>query len=222
MRRWPALATWLLLLCSAGASAQGNLDPADLLFERPQWQAAAPGTRLVYRYQRATPLESVFGPNFEDRIRLTLEDAASANARTVRVEMFSERRRRAAGPFEDVTSNPVLLLFLEHHLETLTRALKANPRYFKNAIRAALRDKASVTPTTVEWRGQSLPGWRIEARPFVDDAHKDRMRGLESLTYTFTTSDAVPGGILSMEARAVAADGNELFREILAYDQSAG
>jgi len=194
MRRWPALATWLLLLCSAGVSAQGNPNPADLLFERPQWRAAAPGTRLVYRYQRATPLESVFGPSFEDRI----------------------------GPFEDVTSNPVLLLFLEHHLETLTRTLKANPRYFKNAIRAALRDKASVTPTTVEWRGQSLPGWRIEARPFVDDAHKDRMRGLESLTYTFTASDAVPGGILSMEAKAVAADGNELFREILAYDQSAG
>jgi hypothetical protein len=221
MRQWPTLAICLFLLCSAGASAQGNPDPADLLFERPQWQAAASGTRLVYRYQRATPLESVFGSNFEDRIRLSLEDAATSDARTVRVEMFSERRRRAAGPFEDVTNNPVLLLFLEHHLETLTRTLKANPRYFKNAIRAALRDRASVMPTTFEWRGQSLSGWRIVARPFVDDSHKDRMRGLESLTYTFTTSDAVPGGILSMEARAVAADGNELFREILAYDQSA-
>jgi hypothetical protein len=222
MRLRPALAPWLLLLGLTCASAQGAPDPADLLFENPQWRAAAPGTMLVYRYRRATPLEAVFGPNFEDRIRLTLEEAAAADARTVRIEMFSEGRRRAAGPFEEVTSNPVLLLFLEHHLETLARALKANPRYLKNAIRAGLRDKASTVPTTVAWRGQTRPGWRIETRPFIDDANRDRMRGLESLTYTFVTSDAVPGAILSIDAKATTVDGGQLLSETLAYDQSPG
>jgi hypothetical protein len=220
MRRWPTLALWLVLAGLTGAAAQSAPDPAELLFERPQWQQAAPDARIVYRYSRTTPLETVFGPNFEDRISLILEGSASPDARTVRVEMFSEARRQAAGPYEDVTGNPVLVLFLEHHLETLARALQANPRYLKNTIRAGLRT-ASTTPTTVEWRGQMVPAWRIETRPFLGDTHKDRMRGLDSLTYTFVTSDAVPGAILSIEARATAADGGQLFLETLAYDQNA-
>jgi hypothetical protein len=209
-----------LLIGVAGAAAQGAPEAADLLFERPQWREAAPATLLVYRYRRATPFEQAFGPNFEDRIRLTLEDSATPDARTVRVEMFSEGRRQAAGPFEDVTGNPVLVLFLEHHLETLVRVLNANPRYLKNAIRAALRDKATVLPTDVEWRGQSRPGWRIEVRPFVEDAYKDRMRGLESLTYSFVTSDAVPGAIVSIKAEATTVDGDPLLLETLTHDQS--
>jgi hypothetical protein len=210
----------VLLLSGAGALAQER-QPADLLFETSHWQAAAAGTELVYQYRRSTPLEPALGPSFEVKIRLTLETGASDSKRTVRVQLFSDGRRRAAGPFEDVEGNPVIVLFLEHHLNDLAKILKANPRYLKNAIRAGLREKAVTTPETVMVRGRSVQATRIETQPFLDDPHKDRMRGLESLTYTFVTSDQVPGAILSIEARATAADGAELLRETLTYEPSS-
>lgn len=221
MRRLVGLAHLAFILGLSGAAAQTPPPAAEFLFEKPQWQAAAPGMALTYRYSRTSPLESVFGANIDDRIRLTLDAGASPANRTVRIEMFSQARRRAAVPYEDVPGNPVLVLFLEHHLETLAGVLKANPRYLKNAIRAGLLDKATVTPTTVELKGQAVPGWRIEAQPFAQDPNKEKMRGLERLIYTFVAADDVPGSIALIDIKAAAADGSQLLSETLTYDPNA-
>jgi hypothetical protein len=218
MKRPAAIAPLVLVLGLSGAFAQDKPSAVDLLFEQPQWRNAAPGTTLPYRYTRASPLADVMGPNVEDRIRLTLEPGATASDRTVRVDMFSQARHRAAGPFENTTANPVVSLFLEHHLESLAKVLKANPRYLKNAIRASLRDRASITPATVELDGKALSGWRVETQPFTEDPNKHKMRGLETLTYTFVATDEVPGVIVSIEAKAVAGEGISLLSEVIAYD----
>jgi hypothetical protein len=131
--------------------------------------------------------------------------------------MFSQERRRAAGPFENVPGNPVLVLFLEHHLESLARVFKANPRYIKNAIRASLRDRASVLPATVDVSGRSLPGWRIETQPFAEDTNRQKMSGLETLRYIFLVADEVPGSIVSIEAKASGSNG-VLYSETITYD----
>ena len=112
----------------------------------------------------------------------------------------------------------MLVLFLENHVETLAKVLKANPRYLKNAIRAGLRDKASVTPTTVEIGGESAPAWRVVTKPFDGDPNKERMRGLDGLTYSFVAADKVPGEIQSISIEAVGADGTRLFSESVTYD----
>ena len=221
MRHLVSLAPAALLLGLSGAAAQTAPAAAELLFERPQWQAAAPGTALTYSYRRTSLLESVFGSNIDDRIRLTLDAGVAPANRTVRVDMFSQARRRAAGPFEDVSGNPVLVLFLEHHLEALAGVLKANPRYLKNAIRSGLRDRATVAPASIDLKGKPVAGWRIEVQPFAQDPNKEKMRGLESLTYTFMAADDVPGSIASIDIKAAAADGGQLLSETLTYDPNA-
>ncbi len=210
------------LLLAGPAVAQQAPTPADLLFERSHWAQSPPGTGLTYRYARTTGAPDVFGPPVEDRIRLDLQPSTQDGARTVAVELFTGARRRAAGPFEDIRSNPVVLLFLEHHLDTVAKALKANPRYLKNAIRAGLRERAQVTATTVTVGGREVAGWRVEVQPFLDDPQRERMRGLERLAYRFVVSDAVPGALVSSQASAAAAEGGPLLEEILTYDPSAG
>lgn len=211
----------LATVLTASAHAQ-EVTPAaaDLLFETPQLQATAPGTTLTYRYVRTSGIESAFGPTVEDRIRLMVEPGDGPANRTLRVDLFSGPRHRAAGPFEDVSGNPVLALFLEHHVEALARVLSANPRYLKNAIRAGLRDKASVASAAIDLNGRSVPGWRVEVHPFAQEANKARMRGLDSLTYVFLVSDAVPGAVASIEATATG--GGTLLKETLTYDPTAG
>lgn len=222
MKAW--IIAVLFAFVSAGAVAQDQKLPeaADLLFETPQWSKAEPGATLTYRYTRKTSNEALFGPSFEDRIRLQLDKGGAADQRNVRVELFSGERRRAAGPFEDATTNPVLVLFLEYHLRELAPRLKANPRYIKNAIRAALRDKASVERAQVTVDGRAAPATTVTIRPFVNDPSRSRMNGLDGLTYVFTVADDVPGQIAEITARATLSDGTILLDERLVHDPTKG
>ncbi|MFD0936301.1 hypothetical protein ACFQ12_14100 [Methylobacterium trifolii] len=196
---------------------------SDLLFEQPQMKNAAPGTTITYDYLRRSGIaKGLFGPELNDTITFTLEPGKAADARNIAVVMFSGMNRFPAGPFEDMPGNPIISLFLEHHLRGLARVLEANPRYLKNAIRKGLRDRAVVTPTKVSLGGREVEGWQVVARPFEGDPLTDRMRGLSNLTYTFVTSPAVPGEIVSIEAQSKNAEGGELLEERLNYDQKAG
>lgn len=232
----PVTLAALLMLASAPTLAQGALEaPAvtktstappnasDLLFEQPQMKNVPAGTTLTYTYLRRSGIsKGPFGPPLDDTIKLGIESGKSADSRDIRVQMFSGANRFPAGPFEDMPGNPVMTLFLEHHLIDLARVLMANPRYIKNAIRKGLRDNATVTPTEVDYKGRKVAAWRVETRPFLDDKMKERMRGFENLTYTFVTSDAVPGELVSIEASSKNAEGGELLQENLTYDPNAG
>ncbi|KAB1071995.1 hypothetical protein [Methylobacterium planeticum] len=205
------------------AKADAAPAAADLLFERPQMRNTAPGATLTYDYlRRSGILKGPFGPPLNDAIKLRLEPGRTADERNISVEMFSGQNRFPAGPFEDMPGNPVMSLFLEHHLKNLARVLEANPRYLKNAIRKGLRDGATVTPTKVRFNGREVDAWRIEAKPFEGDKLAERMRGLSNLTYTFVTSPEVPGEVVSIEAQSKNAEGGELLEERLSYDQNAG
>jgi hypothetical protein len=208
------------LLCGGTAMAEDARpeDPASLLFEAPQWAATRPGATLSYRYTRKSANEGLYGPSFEDRIRLHIEKGDAEATRTVRVELFGRERRRAAGPFEDVSSNPVLMLFLEHHLEQLSRSVHANPRYLKNAIRAALRDKYRIEAGESSVDGRPVKTWRVLIAPFIDDPNKARMTGLEGLVYMLAVSEEVPGQVTELTATATRPDGVAALEETLVYE----
>lgn len=190
-------------------------DAADILFETPQLATVTSGQPLVYRYARKTG-DPELGPSFEDRIRLTVGPSAGTG-RDVWVDFFSGERHRAAGPFENATTNPVLMLILENHVADLSGRLKGNPRYFKNAIRAALRDKASVTPASFSVDGRTVTGWRVTVSPFKGDANATRMRGLDTMTYTFEVAPDLPGAVAGIQI-AADAPGGRLWEESIAYD----
>ncbi|MGU3360968.1 hypothetical protein ACLBWX_11595 [Methylobacterium sp. M6A4_1b] len=223
----PALAQTAPAAPEAPAVTKANTatppNASDLLFEQPQMKNVPPGTKLTYDYLRRSGIsKGPFGPPLNDTIKLGVEPGNAADNRSIRVEMFSGANRFPAGPFEDMPGNPVMTLFLEHHLIDLARVLMANPRYIKNAIRKGLRDNATVTPTQVDYKGRTVSGWRIETQPFLDDKMKERMRGFENLKYTFVTSEAVPGELVSIEASSKNAEGGELLQENLTYDPNAG
>lgn len=193
---------------------------ADLLFEQPQMKNTKPGTTITYDYLRRSGIErGPYGPPIDDAIKLTIEPGKGADDRTIDVQMFSGANRVPAGPFTDMAGNPVVSLFLENHLKGLAGLLEANPRYIKNAIRKGLREKATVTPIRIPFKGRTVEGYRVEMKPFQGDAQTERMRGFDTTTYTFVTSPDVPGEVVSIEARTLKPDGSELLEERLDYDQ---
>lgn len=219
----PALAQEKPAPTPANATASASPAAADLLFDAPQMKNAAPGSTLTYDYLRRSGIaKGPFGAPLQDTINIKVAAGKQPDARTMDVEMFSGLNRRPAGPFEDMTGNPIVSLFLENHVMALSKVLEANPRYLKLALRKGLREKATVTPTKVPFGGKEVDGWRIEMKPFAGDPMGERMRGLDSLTYTFVTSPTVPGEIVSMEATSKSQDGGELLEEKLGYEQKAG
>ena len=110
------------------------------------------------------------------------------------------------------------MLFLEHHVEQLSRIVHANPRYLKNGIRAALRDKYRIEEGESSAEGRPVKTWRVLIAPFIDDPSKARMNGLEGLVYTLAVSEEVPGQVTELTAKATSPDGVAMLEETLVYE----
>jgi hypothetical protein len=220
-RGWVTLGALLLALGAAPkavVSAQtAALDATTLLFEEPQLAGTKPGDVLAYSYSRKASDTALFGPSFDDTIRLTVEKGSRDDTRTVRVELFTGANRRAAGPFEDMAGNPILSLFLEQHIEVLASQFQANPRYFKTSIRAALRERATVTSDEIKLGRRSFPGWHVTIAPFKDDPNKALMHGLDAMTYDFAVTKAIPGEIAEIHVTAPGAPNGNLLDERIVY-----
>jgi hypothetical protein len=215
LRLGPVLACLLFAPSFAAYAEDKPPAAADLLFESQQLANTKPGEELDYSYSQKSADPAKYGPAFDDKIKLSIEDAGKASdERNVRVEMFSAERHKAAGPFEGMTGNPVLSLFLENNIQQLSNLLHANPRYLKNAIRRALRDAPSA-PDQIDGQKQA---WRVEVAPFKDDPQKDRMNGLETLTYVFRVAPDLPGAVYEIDISARDAAGAVLIEEKLHYD----
>ena len=213
------LATAVMLAVPPVPRAEEASTPnaSDLLFSEPQLAATQPGDVLTYSYSRKTSDEAQYGPAFDDQIRLTVGRGGAEATRTVDAELFSGARRRPAGPFADMTGNPVLSLMLEQNIEGLSTQLGGNPRYFKTAIRTALRENAAVVAETVRVGDRAEAAWKVSITPFKDDPNKARMRGLETLTYQFEIAKAVPGEVLQIRISAPGPSGGPLLDERIDY-----
>lgn len=194
----------------AAAPADAAPSAADILFERPNLKNLKVGDLVDYSYSFSTADPALFGPGVTDDVKFKVVGAGSADQRSLDVEFFSGDRRRAAGPFDDVSSNPILILMLEEHLQRLAAVFQANPRYMKTAIRLALRQASAKQDSTTG-------GWTIEVAPFRDDPHKDRMHGLDALVYHFSAAPQTPGEISAIDIAARDDKGTTLFEEKTVY-----
>ncbi|ACL60814.1 hypothetical protein [Methylobacterium nodulans] len=220
----PALAQQALAQTEAAAATQAAPPSAvDLLFEGKHFATTPPGSTITYRYTRFSGIkDGPFGPPVEDRIRERVAPGKDPDTRDLTVEAFTGERRQPTAHYENMAGNPLLAQFLEYHVLDVAKALQGNPRYLKNAIRRAMREGGTVTPTEVAVQGAKHPGWRVVLRPFVNDPVKDKLRGFDSLTYTFVVSPAVPGQIVSIDVDATNPEGGKLLEETLTYEPSLG
>jgi hypothetical protein len=197
-------------------AAKPQADVATLLFGNPQWGQAPVGATITYAYSKKTS-QAPFGAPFDDHIVLKLEPGEDTESRTADVKMFFGVNAKPAGPFSSAKQNPVLLLVMEENVQEMSKLFKANPRYLKNAIRKAWRDDAKIVAAPIDVDGKSVPGTKITVTPFVDDPEKDKMMGLERISYTVEIADSVPGNIAKIDIDAPGADGKSIFNETLSY-----
>jgi hypothetical protein len=215
LRPGPVVACLLFLNAAAAFAQDKPPAAADILFEAPQLANTKPGDELTYSYSQKSADPAKYGKAFDDKVTMSIDEAGKApEERNVRVAMFSAEHRRPAGPFESMSGNPVISLMLENNIQQLSALFKANPRYLKNAIRAALRE-AQTTPDKIDGQAKA---WRVEIAPFKNDPQKERMNGLDTLTYVFRVAPDLPGAVYEIDIAARDAAGAVLLEEKLRYD----
>ena len=199
----PALTPTALAQTTAPAAASPAAAPADvgeLLFDAKHFKNTAPDAKIRYTFRREAADPAKLMPSFSDEIDFKLEPGSTPDNRNVVVTLFKGENHRPAGPFDDVSFNPIAILTLEFDVGNLSKVLHANPRYLKNAVRKAMRENPTITPIKIKVAGKDVDATQILIKPFADDRdNRDRLGPFLNTSYTFVVSDAVPGSIYSIK-----------------------
>ena len=158
----------------------------------------------VLRY--AYVAEAAGKPQLTDRAVLTLAKDAAGQCCQVHGDYLSGAMTVNLPDIPDARANPVLLYFLEGEVRLLQRTTAGQAAHFRRRIRQALADTATVSDTTVQWGGRSLPAKTVRVAPFLDDPYRGRFEEQAATEYSFVLADAVPGGVYAASATVPSRD----------------
>ncbi|MGX5734470.1 hypothetical protein [Bosea thiooxidans] len=193
--------TLLLLLVSWPSQAQER--PVDMLFTQPHLSSLPAGAELIYRLERTPSDPARLGEPFGDDIRLAVRSVAASGGRDIDLRIFTGDRAREVNAITDLTGNPVLVIFLDRAVSNMVRLTGGRAPYFKDRLRAALRDKATSETIKTEFEGRTLDAMRIIVRPFGEDANAERMLGYQGSQFEFLVAPDAPGMLLDMKSHFV-------------------
>src|SRR5215470_4701582 len=91
---------------SAASVAAETPKPTDILFERPHIASVAPGTNLVYKFERKPSDPKALGEGFSDNITLTIESNGAPGKKNVLIQIYSGDRARDPQKITDMDGNP--------------------------------------------------------------------------------------------------------------------
>lgn len=202
-RTLAATASMAILFATAALAAP---TATELFFERPYLSNVAVGTTLTYAYKHVTA-EAKLGDSFEETLEMKV--AAPADDPTKRIaDVLIHRgsKEGEAGPFPTMNGNPIALILLERDVKELAQLTKGSPFYLRNRVREHL-SSGTVTPARFSFDGREVEGWKLTMLPFAEDPNKDKLLELVGRRYEFLFSDAVPGGLYSIDVVTPKADG---------------
>lgn len=196
-----ACRVFALLLAVLPSVACAQDSPVDLLFSRPHLSPLPAGAELVYRLERDPSDQSRLGEPMSDDIKLLIRSVAPDGGRDVDIQLFTGARGRTVNGITGLSGNPLLVIFLDRAVADMVRLTGGTAPYFKDRLRAGLREKATSEPAQATFDGKTLDATRIRVRPFVDDTNVARMLGYEGSEFEFLVAAEAPGMLLEMHAR---------------------
>ena len=175
------------------AEAERPLSRAQVeLFRTPHLGNVRQPEALRYDFTRYGPAP------FTDSVTVHVREARADGTRDVSFDFLTGARREQHPPADGFTGNPVLMAFLEHDVRTLKESIGVSTTYWRNRIRDALLERATVEDVTATVDGREVPARRVSVRPFELEDRLRRVPPVRDKLYTFLLADAVPGGIVEI------------------------
>lgn len=199
-------------------SDQRPLSPGQVaLFETPHLQnVRQPGT-LEYKVVREGPA------GFTDTVAMHVRRINPDGTKDLTFDFLTGPRRVAYPELDKFRGNPVPMLMLERDVMQMKDQLGVSAAYFRNRIREAFVDHATIAEGEFAFGGMPVPARLLTVRPFAEDARLQRLPTVQHKTYVFVLADAVPGVIAEMriEMPGDAATQTPAFAERITF-QGAG
>ena len=174
--------------------------PVDILFERKHLANVDAGQDLVYRFQRTVSETELLGQPFSDDIKVEVKKVASNGTRDVVVKVFTGERAREPYPIDELTGNPILVVFLDRAVSSYMSVAGGKIPYLKDKFRSAIRERATIEPVQIKLGEKTVEGQRVSIQPYAGDLNASKMRGYENSRFSFVVSEAVPGQFVEMNA----------------------
>ncbi|HET7527203.1 MAG TPA: hypothetical protein VFK10_14775 [Burkholderiaceae bacterium] len=183
---------------SAQTTEVPDASPAErVLFMQPHLANIKPPRTLRYAYVG----EGAVAGDTRDTMTLELRADAAGACCAVTGSFLSGPRTLRLPEIEQARANPALLYFLEYEVRQLQQETKGQSAHFRRRIRLALAQSATISPTTIRWRGKDVAAQSVHIAPYVDDPYRDRFEATSKKEYDFVLSDAVPGGVYQVQTR---------------------
>ena len=187
-----------ILASAAAAATDASKKAIDMLFETKHIAAIAPGTELVYKFERKPSDEKVLGAGFSDDIKVKVESDASPGKKNVLIQIYSGDRARDPQRITEMDGNPMLVVYLDNATAHFREVAGGDPSYLKGMFKKSLGDESLLDPVKIDFKGQQIDGYRITITPYANDPSRAKMRGYEGATFTIAVSDKIPGYFAQM------------------------
>lgn len=207
------LALMALMAAAPPPAPAQPLSPAQIaLFETPHLANIGAAVRIDYAFRR----EEAGRPTVEDRITMAVDAPRPDGRHDVRPEFLTGDRHIAYPSAPGFLGNPLLMFALDRDTRELAAATGGGASWFRNRIRQALADGASVRDTTLPATGtaEPAPATEIEITPFQGEA---RARRYQERRYVFLLAPSIPGGIAEIRTTLPAGDGGGSVVETITF-----
>jgi len=191
----------LVVLALSAATPAADPAPGDrplsaaqvALFETPHLKAIAQPETLEYRFER------IGIDPFTDSVAVHIDKIHADGTKYVSFDFLSGEHHVFYPAVDNFSGNPLLMIFLEHDVQEMKTQIGVAAAYFRNRVRDAFVDRASMADTTIAFGGKTLPARRITLKPFAEDQRFEHLPAVQGKIYSFVLSDQVPGQIEALE-----------------------
>ncbi|MEM7505204.1 MAG: hypothetical protein AAF415_00550 [Pseudomonadota bacterium] len=194
MRRAPLIIALTALLASPLPAAE----PIDLLFYTQHLEQTAPEVKLHYLHTRQGASQAL-GPTLESAILLRRETVG--DDLEIIVTLDADGAGRQLDSFRGVPGNPILMVFMESIVGSLSKATGGSPFYIRNRLKEGF-----AAGQVFDQAGEST----ILMEPFLTDRNRHRMGPFANLQIEMTLDPARPGMFGTLNASVRDPDDPEL------------
>lgn len=188
------------VMIQVASPAFAEPQPSDLLFKLRQLDLVSKGSEVKYKFERKSSNEQLLGRDFTDELKLQITKSSDKGARDIAMYIFTGEAARDVQNWPDLSTNPILLWYLDRSVTQLSTLSGAEKMYLKGRIRSTFDEKGKVEAIKAEYGGQQVDAYRITITPFKGDPYASKMEGYDHSYLTFIVSDAVPGYFVDMAA----------------------
>ncbi len=149
-------------------------------------------TVLRYHFKKQGTFEEGFEDNVEFRIKEIKPDGMKAGE----VSWFSGERNHYVPPYDGISGNPVLGIYLQGDVLEMNRITEGYWRYFHRLIKQAFANSAEIKPVSISFNGKTVQGKQVRITPYLKDPHtfgNETFKKLENKEYLITVCDEIPG-----------------------------